>query len=112
MGVQPAVFSALADPTRRRLVELLANRECSAGQLASEFTTARPTVSRHLRVLREAGLIQWRSSAQQRLYRLDPKPLVEAGAWIDRVQQRWAGRLDALERHLDDTLTDPPWRNP
>lgn len=103
-----AVFEALADPTRRRLLELLAERERTAGELAGEFTTSRPTVSRHLRVLREAGLISWRAAAQRRLYRLDPQPLADAGAWVDRVQQRWASRLDALERHLDDAPPDPP----
>lgn len=101
--MNPAVFEALADPTRRRLLELLAEKERTAGELAREFATARPTVSRHLRILREAGLVTWQAEAQRRVYRLDPRPLTEAGGWVDRVQRRWAARLDALERHLDET---------
>lgn len=95
------VFEALADRTRRRLLELLAERELTAGELAGEFPAARPTVSRHLRVLRHAGLVSWRAEAQRRVYRLDPRPLADAGAWVDRIQDRWAARLDALEHHLD-----------
>ena len=97
-----AVFEALADPTRRRILELVAARERTAGELAAEFTTSRPAVSRHLRVLREAGLVAWRGEAQRRLYRLDAAPLVEAGAWIERTRAGWAARLDAFEQHLDE----------
>ncbi|AUS78632.1 ArsR family transcriptional regulator [Actinoalloteichus sp. AHMU CJ021] len=96
-----AVFEALADPTRRRLLELLADGDRTAGELAGEFSTARPTVSRHLRVLREAGLVGWRSEAQQRVYHLVPASLAEAGDWVDRVRDRWSRRLDQLEHHLD-----------
>jgi DNA-binding transcriptional ArsR family regulator len=102
------VFEALADPTRRRLLELLAEGERTAGELAGEFATARPTVSRHLRVLRAAGLVTWQAEAQRRVYRLDPRPLAEAGAWVDRVQGRWSARLDALERLLDETPHPQP----
>jgi DNA-binding transcriptional ArsR family regulator len=97
-----AVFEALADPTRRRILELVASGERTAGELAAEFATSRPAVSRHLRVLRDAGLVAWRGEAQRRLYRLDAAPLAEAGAWIERTRDGWAARLDAFEQHLDE----------
>ncbi|WP_106253733.1 ArsR/SmtB family transcription factor [Allonocardiopsis opalescens] len=103
-----SVFEALADPVRRRLLELVAERERTAGELAAEFAISRPAVSRHLRVLAEAGLVGWRGEAQRRLYRLEPGPLAEAGAWIERTRDSWAGRLDAMERHLDDTWREQP----
>jgi DNA-binding transcriptional ArsR family regulator len=100
--VSDAVFEALADPTRRRILELVATGERTAGELAAEFATSRPAVSRHLRVLRDAGLVTWRGEAQRRLYRLDAAPLAEAGAWIERTRGNWAARLDAFEKHLDE----------
>lgn len=103
---KPTVFDALADPIRRRLLELVAERERTAGELAGEFSVSRPAISRHLRVLRDCGLVSWRGRAQQRLYRLNPAPLEEAATWIDRTRDRWAARLDALERHLDTEEQD------
>jgi DNA-binding transcriptional ArsR family regulator len=91
---------ALADPTRRRIVELLAEGERSAGDLAAEFSTSRPAVSRHLRVLREQGLVQVRGDAQRRLYSLDPAPMAELDAWLGRYRSFWAQRLDALDTQL------------
>jgi DNA-binding transcriptional ArsR family regulator len=91
---------ALSDPTRRRIVELLAERELSAGELAAHFSTSRPAVSRHLRVLREQGLVAVRSEAQRRLYSLDPAPLAELDAWLGRYRSFWAQRLDALDTQL------------
>jgi DNA-binding transcriptional ArsR family regulator len=91
---------ALSDPTRRRIVELLAERERSAGELAGEFTTSRPAVSRHLRVLRAHGLVRVRGEAQRRLYSLDPAPLAELDAWLGRYRSFWAQRLDALDTQL------------
>lgn len=99
-------FAALADPTRRRLLELVAGGERSAGDLAAEFDVSRPAISRHLRVLREAGLVTWRGDAQQRLYRLDPSGLDEVMGWVERTRDSWAARLDALEAHLDDLWRD------
>jgi DNA-binding transcriptional ArsR family regulator len=96
-----AVFEALADPTRRRLLELLAERERSAGDLAGEFTVSRPAVSRHLRVLRDAGLVRWREDAQRRIYALRPQPLAELDEWLDRYRRFWPDALDQLERHLE-----------
>lgn len=97
------VFAALADPTRRRLLELLAAGERSAGELAAEFDTSRPGVSRHLRVLREAGLVRARGEGQRRLYSVDPVPLDELDAWLARWRGFWAQRLDALDTELRRT---------
>jgi DNA-binding transcriptional ArsR family regulator len=93
-------LAALADPTRRRIVELLAERELSAGEIASQFQTARPGVSRHLRVLREHGLVRARAEGQRRLYSLDPRPLEELDAWLDHYSRFWKNRLDALDTEL------------
>jgi DNA-binding transcriptional ArsR family regulator len=89
-------FSALADPTRRRIVELLAAGAMDAGSLAAEFDVSRPAVSRHLRVLREAGLVRARSEAQRRIYEIDGSGLDEVAAWVDRYRTFWADRLDRL----------------
>jgi DNA-binding transcriptional ArsR family regulator len=97
------VFAALADPTRRRLLELLAAGERSAGDLAGEFDISRPAVSRHLRVLREAGLVRARGAGQRRLYSVDTGPLDEVDAWLARWRGFWAQRLDALDTELRRT---------
>ena len=93
-------LEALADPTRRRIVELLADGELEAGTIAAEFPVSRPAVSRHLRVLREAGLVRARSEAQRRLYSLDPAPLAEVDEWLARYRMFWTNRLDALDTQL------------
>lgn len=91
---------ALADPIRRQIVEMLAERELDAGELASAFPVSRPAVSRHLRVLRQAGLVRVRSEAQRRVYALDPRPLEELSRWLDRYRGFWSQRLDALDVEL------------
>ena len=91
---------ALSDPTRRRIVELLAEDERDAGELASHFTVSRPAVSRHLRVLRETGLVRSRGVAQRRVYSLEPAPLAELDAWLARYRRFWSDRLDALDTQL------------
>jgi DNA-binding transcriptional ArsR family regulator len=91
---------ALADATRLRIVELLAEGERSAGELAAEFETSRPGVSRHLRVLREHGLVRVRGEGQRRVYSLDPAPLAELDAWLERYRTFWTNRLDALDVEL------------
>ena len=93
-------LEALADPTRRRIVELLAERERDAGEIASHFDVSRPAVSRHLRVLREHGLVNARREAQRRVYALDPGPLEEIDAWLGRYRNFWTNRLDALDVQL------------
>lgn len=96
-------LAALADPTRRRIVELLAAGERSAGELAAEFEVSRPAVSRHLRVLREAGLVSARSRSRQRIYRLEPGPLAELDDWLAHYRAFWTNRLDSLETELRRT---------
>ena len=114
-------FAALADPTRRGILELLAVGERSAGEIAGHFRISRPAVSRHLRVLREAGLATAREEAQRRMYRIEPAPLAELDAWLERfrplperraperavpdrsgpsVPPRLANRLDALDTEI------------
>ena len=88
-----SALDALADPTRRRIVELLADDERSAGEIASHFSTSRPGVSRHLRVLHDAGLVRVREDGRRRLYSLDPAPLAELNAWLEN-------RLDALDPEI------------
>lgn len=93
-------LAALADPTRRRIVELLAERERDAGEIGSHFAVSQPAISRHLRVLREGGLVHVRPQAQRRLYSLDPAPLEELDAWLARYRGFWQQRLDALDTQL------------
>ncbi len=92
------MFEVLADPIRREIIELLAAGERPAGELSAAFEVSRPAVSRHLRVLREAGLVRSRTEAQRRIYSLDPRPLAEVDEWLSRYRRYWAGSLDALER--------------
>jgi DNA-binding transcriptional ArsR family regulator len=94
-------FEILAEPTRRRILDLLRERERSVGDLVAALGVSQPGVSKHLRVLREAGMVVVRQDAQRRLYALNPEPLAEIDAWLQPYRQLWADRLDALERHLD-----------
>src|SRR3954468_21634681 len=93
-------LAALADPTRREIVALLAAGERGAGELAGRFPVSRPAISRHLRVLREAGLVQVRAEGQRRVYVLDPRPLAELDAWLTPYRRLWAQRLDALDTEI------------
>ena len=94
-------FEVLAEPTRRRILDLLRERERSVGELVSRLTLSQPGVSKHLRVLREAGLVEVRTDAQRRWYGLRAEPLSEVDAWLEPYRRFWAQRLDALEQHLD-----------
>lgn len=94
------IFTALADPTRRQIVELLARGECAAGEIVEAFAVSGPAISQHLKVLREAALVQVRVEGQRRIYRLNPQGLNEMDGWLDSVRRFWAPRLDALEREL------------
>ena len=96
-------FAALADPIRAEIIEVLALRDLSAGEIAARFPVSRPAVSRHLSVLRKARLVQARGEAQRRVYSLDPVGLDEVNHWIARCRELWSNRLDALGRHLDET---------
>jgi DNA-binding transcriptional ArsR family regulator len=84
-------FAALGDPTRQRIVEMLAARELSAGEIARRFDMTPPAVSQHLKLLREAGLVQVRRDAQRRIYTLDPAGLAELDAWLARFRRFWSG---------------------
>jgi DNA-binding transcriptional ArsR family regulator len=95
-------FSAVADPRRRAMLDLLVKHERSAGELVSAFPDiSQPAVSKHLRILKDAGLVDMRVQAQQRIYALQPKGLAELDAWIAKYKVFWSDRLDSLERHLD-----------
>lgn len=94
------IFTALADPTRRRIVELLSRGECAAGEIVDAFDVSGPAISQHLKVLREAALVQVRIEGQRRIYQLNPQGLSEMDAWLNSVRRFWAPRLDALEREL------------
>ena len=95
------VFEVLAEPTRRRILDLLSERERPVGELVERLGISQPGVSKHLKVLREAGLVRVRPDAQRRVYGINPEPLAELDAWLQPYRKLWAGRLDALERHLD-----------
>ena len=96
-----STFEVLAEPRRRQILDLLRGGERPVGELVEKLTLAQPTVSKHLRVLREAGLVEVRHDAQRRWYRLRPEPLVEIDSWLAPYRQLWTASLDALERHLD-----------
>lgn len=95
------IYETLAEPNRRRILSLLCERDRSAGELVNALAVSQPGVSKHLRILREAGLVTVRSDAQRRVYRLRPEPLSEVDAWLQPYRRFWADRLDALEAALD-----------
>lgn len=100
MTDRATVLQALADPARQRIVELLAVGDLTAGELAAYFEVSRPAVSRHLRVLREAGVITSRAVARYRIYRFEPDALDDITDWLGRTRHAWEARLDALETEL------------
>ena len=95
-------FEVLAEPMRRRILDLLRERERSVGELVIALDLSQPGVSKHLRVLRDAGRVAVRQEAHRRWYGINPDPLVEIDAWLQPYRQLWAARLDALETHLDN----------
>ena len=104
------IFETLADPTRRHIVELLAGDERSVGELCEVFEISQPAVSRHLRVLREVGLVRSRTDAQRRMYSLRPEPLAEIDRWLERYRSFWSKRLDELESVLLEDSVVPAKR--
>ncbi|MGS2647950.1 metalloregulator ArsR/SmtB family transcription factor [Streptosporangium sp. LJ11] len=94
-------FEVLAEPRRREILDLLRTGERPVGDLVERLALTQPTVSKHLRILREAGLVEVRHDAQRRWYRLRPEPLAEMAAWLEPYRSMWEAGLDALERHLD-----------
>jgi DNA-binding transcriptional ArsR family regulator len=96
------LFQVLAEPGRRRIVELLGDAERSVGELVSVTGASQPAVSRNLRLLREAGVVSVRAEGQRRLYRVESSRLRELDEWLEPYRLLWSGRLDELERHLDE----------
>jgi DNA-binding transcriptional ArsR family regulator len=96
-----SVFEIIAEPNRRAILSLLVTSEQSVGAIERELQMSQPTVSKHLRVLREAGFVEATVDAQRRLYRLRPEPLQEVDAWLAPFRRFWSSHVDALERHLD-----------
>jgi DNA-binding transcriptional ArsR family regulator len=101
-----ALFDVIAEPKRRAILSLLVSSQPSVGEIERQLRMPQPTVSKHLRVLREAGFVESTVDAQRRLYRLKPEPLQELDAWLAQFRRFWSAHLDALERHLD--RMDPP----
>src|SRR3954466_4001716 len=95
------MFEVLAEPNRRRLLDLLREKEHAVGDLVAALGISQPAVSKHLRLLREAGLVEVRADAQRRLYRLQPEPLADIDAWLAPYRALWTASLDRLGQHLD-----------
>ena len=102
------VFTAIADPTRRDILDLLRHSEYSAGDIAAHFPVSRPAVSRHLRVLRNAGLVHERKAAQSRLYSLNPQPLQTVDQWLTMYRVFWSARLRDLKRVAESAHNAKP----
>jgi DNA-binding transcriptional ArsR family regulator len=100
-----SAFAVLAEPSRRAILMLLAAAERTVGDLESELNLSQPAVSKHLRVLREAGFVAATIDAQRRVYRIRPEPLQEVDAWLAPFRRYWSAHVDALERHLDRIAT-------
>jgi DNA-binding transcriptional ArsR family regulator len=96
-----STFAIIAEPNRRAILSLLASCERSVGDIENELKLTQPSVSKHLRVLREAGFVESRVDAQRRVYRINPQPLMEIDAWLAPFRRFWSAHVDALERHLD-----------
>jgi DNA-binding transcriptional ArsR family regulator len=107
MSAVESSFAVIAEPSRRAILGLLLSSERSVGELERALKLAQPSVSKHLRVLREAGFVESRIEAQRRLYRLRPEPLMELDAWLVPFRRFWSKHVDALERHLDKLEKTP-----
>jgi DNA-binding transcriptional ArsR family regulator len=102
-----STYAVLAEPNRRTILDLLAASERTVGEIENRLRVPQTSVSKHLRVLREAGLVEARVDAQRRVYRLRPEPLKEIDAWLEPFRRLWTAHVDALERHLD-RMDNPP----
>jgi len=100
MAVTTAIFEILAEPNRRRVLDLLREQDLTVGELVQELDMSQPAVSKHLRVLRDAGLVEAEVDAQRRVYRLRAEPLADVDAWLAPYRKFWRGKLAALQRHL------------
>ena len=103
-----SAFAVVAEPNRRAILSLLATSERSVQEIEERLRMPQPTVSKHLRVLRESGFVEARVDAQRRMYRIRPEPLKEIDAWLSAFRHFWSMRVDALERHLDRMDEAPP----
>jgi DNA-binding transcriptional ArsR family regulator len=103
-----SAFQIIAEPNRRAILSLLASSERSVGEIERQLGIPQPMVSKHLRVLREAGFVQSQVAAQRRLYRLNPDPLKELDAWLAPFREFWSKHVDALEKHLERMENDAP----
>ncbi len=99
--IATSALEVLAEPSRRRILDLLRDGERPVGELVDRMDLTQPAVSKHLRVLKDAGLVEVRTNAQQRLYRIRPDPLAELDAWLEPYRKLWSGSLERLEAHLD-----------
>jgi DNA-binding transcriptional ArsR family regulator len=106
-----SVFEIIAEPNRRAILSLLVSSQQSVGEIERQLRMPQPTVSKHLRVLREAGFVESRIDAQRRLYRLKPEPFREVDAWLERFRRFWSAHVDALERHLNRMEESSPTKS-
>lgn len=102
-----SAFAIIAEPNRRAILGLLASSERSVGEIERQLKMPQPSISKHLRVLREAGFVEARVDAQRRMYRIRPEPLMQVDAWLAPFRRLWSSHLDALERHLDRVDSAP-----
>lgn len=112
MTLVESSFAIIAEPNRRAILSLLLSSERSVGEIEQELDLSQPAVSKHLRVLREAGFVESRVEAQRRLYRLRPEPLMEIDAWLVPFRRFWTKHVDALEHYLDSMDEKPEHRQP
>lgn len=103
-----SAFAIIAEPNRRAILSLLASAEHSVGELEEALRMPQPSVSKHLRVLRDAGFVEARVDAQRRVYRIRPEPLMDVDEWLAPFRRFWSAHVDALERHLDRMEKHPP----
>lgn len=103
-----SAFAILAEPSRRAILSLLASTERSVGEIERQLHMPQPSVSKHLRILRDAGFVESRVDAQRRVYRIRPEPFMEVDAWLAPFRRFWSTHVDALERHLDRMEQAPP----
>lgn len=103
-----STFAVIAEPNRRAILNLLASSERSVGEIEKRLRLPQPSVSKHLRVLRESGFVESRVDAQRRVYRIRPEPFMEVDAWLAPFRRFWSAHVDALERHLDRLEALPP----
>ena len=101
INTMESTFAVIAEPSRRAILSLLASSELTVGDIEEALNLSQPSVSKHLRVLREAGFVESRVDAQRRVYRIRPEPLAEIDAWLAPFRRFWSAHVDALERHLD-----------